>query len=203
MSQTSTAVQTSKRSAESRLIKGEHSYLPGGPVFAKKQRRKDWWKQKSDKRERFPGITEDILLIIVNHMGKTGGGVLSLIKLSMVNKWFREMIRDNPMMWKPLLPVLMSDVSEKRDRMGALWRNNVNLPVPAGASANLGQFSVSGKLFRPPNFKTKLIKVHDEDTHFEVARKAAILQNVPNCSMCGSSRYVTKTFWELNMKLCR
>ena len=202
MSQTSTAVKTSKRSAESRLTKGEHSYLPGGPVFAKKPRRKDWWRKKSDKRETFPGISEDILMVITKHMGDTGG-VLSLIKLSMVNKWFRTTIRNNPMIWKPLLPMSMEGVMGNRDRVSALLRYNSNLAVPAGHYANTGQFSGTGKLFRPPNFKTKLIRVENEDAQFAVARKAAILQNIPNCSMCGSSRYVTKTFWELNMKLCR
>jgi hypothetical protein len=201
-SQTSTGVQTSKHSEESRLTKGSSSYLPGGPVFSKKQRRKDWWKRKTPKREKFPGISEDILQIIVKHMG-IHGGVLSLIKLGMVNKWFRSVIWSSPEMWRPLLPVSMMAQFGGKDRVSVLLRHSANLHVPSGASGGLGQFHGTGRIFRPPNFKTKLIKVRDEAEQFTVARKATILQNVPNCSMCGSARYVTKVFWELNMKLCR
>lgn len=197
-----TADSTAQSSSGSSLKKGSVNYTPGGAVFSKKIRPRQTWRFKADKRGVFPGCNEDslnqILTILMN-----GKQHLAVIKLAMVNKWFRETIGAKYFeVWRPMFMA---------------WRTSHgrHMPVPL-SRLNRGQGQNPDSPSHPRygsltylNFKTKIVSRNDyvpgDLGHYNLRfyKKTAVLLNVRCCGMCGSSRHQTQVFWALNMRLCK
>jgi len=197
----STADSTAKSSSESSLRKSSAAYTPGGLVFSKKPRQKQVWRFKADKRDNFPGCNEDtlnqILQILMNSKQ-----YLAVIKLAMVNKWFREIIGGKYFeVWRPMFMSWRTSHGRHPAPMCALRRGNGQNP-DSPSHPRYGSLTYI-------NFKTKVVSRNDyapgDLGHYNLRfyKKTAVLVNVRCCGMCGSTRHPTDVFWALNMRLCR
>lgn len=88
----STADETSKSSAVCR----KRGYIPGEPVAKRDGKR---CKKGTARSSPFPDIPSDVLDKILACMLETQAGGLSAIKLSMVNRAFRQGVSDNLAIW--------------------------------------------------------------------------------------------------------
>jgi hypothetical protein len=147
-------------------------------VFSKKPRRRETWRLKADKRPEFPGCNEDSLNQILQYL-MNKRDYLPIIKLMMVNKWFKEVIEKKfTEVWRPIYMA---------------WRSSF------GRYSSLTYLNFRPRVVRPKDYTSDTFHMRN----LPFFRKTSVLMHVRCCGMCGCTRHSTQVFWSLNMRLCR
>ena len=131
----STADKTSRPSAESSGRRRPLSYTPGALVEAESTRRAQKRRRQACSTAPWPGLPVEILDVILRKMAANHDG-LSVIKLSMVNRFFRDGVRANLDVWYRLYlhwrgPVRSTGAKEIRTPRGVVYlRPTTPVSVP-------------------------------------------------------------------------
>jgi hypothetical protein len=171
-------------------------YTPGSQVVPTRPAKR----RRKEASSGYYGLPTEVLDKILEYM-VTSRAPLSVVKLSMVNREFRQGVAANVDVWYKLY---------------LFWRG-----IPRNASAQVRTsrglltlrptypMSLPNFQIRPPPVTLLLsldkqpVPEHERRRIVAVYRKIVMLQCLPCCGMCGTRRHRTKPFWCLGMRICR